>query len=155
LRRRVFLNAIGLAAFAAATASRSRAQTRDIVLFADESLKPAIDEANALFLFENAMKVVVSYGASSDLARRIENGASADVFISADTRAMDALAARNMIDPDSRADLVTKTAAQPPVNYPIAILSASTNVLASIYVQYLRSPKATPFFEKAGFVVPT
>jgi ABC-type molybdate transport system substrate-binding protein len=132
----------------------SHAQTRDIILFADDSLKTAIEEANALFLFENAMKVIVSYGASSDLARQIENGASADVFIAADSRGMDALAARNMIEPDSRADLVTKTDAQPPINYAIAILSGSTNVLASIYVQYLRSPKATPFFEKAGFVVP-
>ena len=40
-----------------------------------------------------------------------------------------------------------------PIIYPIAILTSSTNVLASIYVQYLRSPKAASFFERQGFVV--
>jgi molybdate transport system substrate-binding protein len=41
----------------------------------------------------------------------------------------------------------------PPINYPIAMLASSTNGVAPIYVQYLRSPKAAPFFEKQGFVV--
>ena len=37
--------------------------------------------------------------------------------------------------------------------YPIAILASSTNGVAPVYVQYLLSPKAEPFFEKQGFVV--
>jgi len=43
--------------------------------------------------------------------------------------------------------------AHPPIVYPIAILASSTNSVAPIYVQYLLSPKAEPFFEKRGFVV--
>src|SRR5439155_8136024 len=35
----------------------------------------ALDEANSLFLFENGSGVKVSYGASSALAKQIENGA--------------------------------------------------------------------------------
>jgi molybdate transport system substrate-binding protein len=41
----------------------------------------------------------------------------------------------------------------PPIVYPIAITASSTNEVASIYVQYLLSPKAEPFFEKQGFTV--
>ena len=41
----------------------------------------------------------------------------------------------------------------PPIVYPIAILSSSTNVLASIYVQWLRSGKADEFLEKYGFTI--
>jgi molybdate transport system substrate-binding protein len=41
----------------------------------------------------------------------------------------------------------------PPIIYPIAILASSTNGVAPVYVQYLLSPKAEPFFEKQGFVV--
>ena len=148
---RAFLYAIRLAVLAAAIVAPlsmpSRAQTRDIVLFADASLKDALEEANNLFLYENAMKVVVSYGASSELARQIENGAMVDVFISAGPAPMSALAERKLIDPGTRADVVRK----PPSVYPIAILANSTNVLASIYLQYLTSPKAAPFFEKQGF----
>ena len=154
--RRAFLQAMQIVVLPAAIAALlvtgmslpARTQTRDIVLFADESLKGAIEEANHLFLYENAMKVVVSYGSSSDLARQLENGAMADVFISAGAAPMDSLAGRRLIEADSRADLVRK----PPATYPVAILTSSTNVLASIYVQYLTSPKAAPFFEKQGFV---
>jgi molybdate transport system substrate-binding protein len=41
----------------------------------------------------------------------------------------------------------------PPIVYPIAILASSTNGVAPVYLQYLLSPKAEPFFEKQGFVV--
>jgi molybdate transport system substrate-binding protein len=41
----------------------------------------------------------------------------------------------------------------PPIVYPIAILAGSTNGVAPVYLQYLLSPKAEPFFEKQGFVV--
>jgi molybdate transport system substrate-binding protein len=44
--------------------------------------------------------------------------------------------------------------AHPPIIYPIAIMANSTNGVAPIYVQFLRSPKAVPFFEKQGFTVP-
>jgi len=71
----------------------------------------------------------------------------ADVFISAGPQPMDSLAQRKLLQEDSRADLVAK----PPLTYPIGILASSTNVLASIYVQYMTSPKAAPFFEKQGF----
>jgi len=153
---KAFLDALPRAVLRAAVAAlivaivplQPQAQTRDIILFADASLKNAIDEANILFLSDNAMNVVVTYGATPELARQLENGAMADVFISAGPASMSALAERKLIEPDTRADLVRKA----PTVYPVAILTNSTNVLASIYVQYLISGKAAPFFEKQGFV---
>jgi molybdate transport system substrate-binding protein len=44
-------------------------------------------------------------------------------------------------------------ATHPPIIYPMAILAGSTNGVAPVYVQYLLSPKAEPFFEKRGFTV--
>jgi molybdate transport system substrate-binding protein len=78
------------------------AQFRDVLVFAAASLKDALDEANAIFLFENGSGVRVSYGASSALAKQIENGAPADVFISADLDWMDYVAERKLIKPDTR-----------------------------------------------------
>jgi molybdate transport system substrate-binding protein len=80
----------------------SRAQFRDVLVFAAASLKDALDEANALFLFENGSGVRVSYAASSALARQIESGAPADVFISADLDWMDYVAERKLMKPDTR-----------------------------------------------------
>jgi molybdate transport system substrate-binding protein len=234
----------------------SRAQFRDVLVFAAASLKDALDEANSLFLFENGSGVRVSYAASSALAKQIENGAPADVFISADLDWMDYVAERKLIKPDTRAQFLgnrlvlianadskislaigpnfplaqalgnnrlamadpsavpagkygkaaleklgvwdsvaakiapaqdvraalvlvsrgeaplgivyqTDAAADknvkvvatfpesshPPIIYPLAILAGSTNGVAPVYVQYLLSPKAEPFFEKRGFTV--
>src|SRR5436309_3639537 len=80
----------------------TRAQFPDVVVFAAASLKNALDEANSLFLFENGSGAKVSYGASSALAKQIENGAPADVFISADNDWMDYLAERKLIMSDTR-----------------------------------------------------
>ena len=53
--------------------------------FAAASMKNALDEADTLFTKQSGIKVVASYAASSALMNQIEQGASADVFLSADT----------------------------------------------------------------------
>ena len=135
------------ALFTGALVERAWTQTQDIILFADESLKTSIEGANAFFLSENAFTVIVTYGPSAELARQLEGGAMADVFISAGPQTMDALAGRKLIETSSRADVVRKAS----VTYPVAVMTSSTNVLASIYVQWLTTPKAQPYFEKEGF----
>jgi molybdate transport system substrate-binding protein len=82
------------------------AQAANLVVFAAASLKEALDEQ--ILAFEPARnRVVASYAASSALARQIEHGAPADLFISADADWMDYLAARSLIDGASRVDLVS------------------------------------------------
>ena len=73
-----------------------------LLVFAAASLKNALDEAAASY----GKKVVASYGASSTLARQIENGAPADVFISADLEWMDYLEKKRLLAPGTRRDLL-------------------------------------------------
>jgi molybdate transport system substrate-binding protein len=80
----------------------ARAQINDILVFGAASLKNALDDANAQYLQQTNRKIVVSYGASSALAKQIEHGAPADIFISADLDWMDYLAERKLIKPDTR-----------------------------------------------------
>jgi molybdenum ABC transporter molybdate-binding protein len=82
------------------------AQTKDILVFGAASLKNALDDANAAYLRQANKKVVVSYGASSALARQIESGAPADLFISADLDWMDYVAQRNLIKPATRSNFL-------------------------------------------------
>ena len=56
-----------------------------LVVFAAASLRNALDEAAGIY----AAPVRVGYGASNALARQIEQGAPADLFLSADTDWMD------------------------------------------------------------------
>jgi ABC-type molybdate transport system substrate-binding protein len=135
----------------AAAGVQAQAQTRDIVVHADANLRGALEAANNLFLFENAMRVAVSYATSTAQAGEIASGKVGDVFI-ADVKAMDFVAERKLVDNNTREDFLGDNA-HPEIRYGVAILTSSSNVLASIYVQYLLSPKATPYFEKEGFVV--
>ena len=65
------------------------ADADDVLVFAAASLKEALDAQVAAFRQGVSDKVVVSYGASSALAKQIEAGAPADMFIAADIDWMD------------------------------------------------------------------
>ena len=76
----------------------SDAQDHTVTVFAAASLKDALDAAVQSYAAEGHGKVVVSYAASATLAKQIENGAPADLFISANEEWMDYLAKRDLID---------------------------------------------------------
>jgi molybdate transport system substrate-binding protein len=90
------------------SASGALAQTPEakLVIFAAASLKNALDEANAACQREKGQETATSYAASSTLAKQIEAAAPADIFISADLDWMDYLAKRNLIKPETRANLL-------------------------------------------------
>jgi len=243
-------------ALTAAWSVAAHAQGRDLLVFGAASLKSALDNANAQYQRGAGHKIVVSYGASSALAKQIENGAPADIFISADLDWMDYVAEHKLIKPETRFNLLgnklvliapadssinltvapnfplahalgndrlamadpaavpagkygkaalealgvwssvsskiaptqdvratlllvsrgeaalgivyqTDAAADkgvkivgafpesthPPIIYPIAVTTASTNPGAAAYIGFLKSPAAKPAFEKQGFVV--
>lgn len=78
----------------------------DTTVFAAASLKNALDEISQSWSAQKSGKVVVSYGGSPALARQIEKGAPADIFISADLEWMDYLAQRKLINDASRVNLL-------------------------------------------------
>jgi molybdate transport system substrate-binding protein len=80
-----------------------------ITVFAAASLKESLDEAASSYHKASGQSVRVSYAASSALARQIEQGAPADVFLSADRDWMDYLQQRSLIDTASRRDLLGNT----------------------------------------------
>ena len=80
-------------------------------MFAAASLKNALDEIAADWAKETGKHAPrISYAASSALAKQIEQGAPADMFISADLDWMDYLAGKNLIKPDTRVNLLGQQA---------------------------------------------
>ncbi|WP_284777324.1 molybdate ABC transporter substrate-binding protein [Agrobacterium sp. lyk4-40-TYG-31] len=227
-----------------------------VTVFAAASMKNALDAANAEWTKETANEATVSYAASSALAKQIEAGAPADVFISADLAWMDYVAGKKLIKDGTRVNLLgnrlvlvapsdkakpvdisqgfdlagligdgklamgavdsvpagkygkaaleklgvwsavqskvagaesvraalvlvsrgeapygivyqTDAAADPgvkivgtfpqdshePIIYPVAILSESKSPAATAYLDFLKSAKAAPYFEKQGFTI--
>jgi molybdate transport system substrate-binding protein len=95
-----------LALLAALVATPARAQPADLVVFAAASLKNALDATAAAWQRETGVAVRISYAASSALARQIEQGAPADLFVSADLDWMDYVAERNLVKAGSRTNLL-------------------------------------------------
>ena len=88
---------------AMATPAGVRAADQDMVtVFAAASLTDALQTLAADWRQENGGEVRYSFAASSTLARQIEAGAPADIFVSANPEWMDYLAGKNLIVPDSR-----------------------------------------------------
>jgi molybdate transport system substrate-binding protein len=87
-------------------APHARAQEKSLVAFAAASLKNAVDDVNAAFTRATGIKTVVSYAATPALVKQIEQGAPADVFLSADVEWMDYAAEKKLIKSDTRVNLL-------------------------------------------------
>src|SRR5712672_4144454 len=89
-----------------AASSPALAQDRNLTVFAAASMKNALDDIDAAYTAKIGVKIVVSYAASSALAKQIEQGAPADIFASADTDWMDYAIAKKNINEPTRVNLL-------------------------------------------------
>ncbi len=257
LLRRSFFKTIAAATsfwMAASFAAVPAHAAEKVTVFAAASMKNALDAINAEWAKDSGNEATVSYAASSALAKQIEQGAPADIFISADLAWMDYVAEKKLINADSRSNLLgnrivlvapadkakpveikqgfdlaalvgdgrlamgavdsvpagkygkaaleklgvwssveqkvagaesvraalllvsrgeapygivyqTDAAAgvkivgtfpedsHPPIIYPVAVLAEAKSPATKAYLDFLKSEKATPFFEKQGFTV--
>lgn len=119
---------LGLAGLATAPASAAD----KITIFAAASMKTALDPLAQSWSESTGNTAVVSYAGSSALARQIEAGAPADVFISADLDWMSYLAERKLVQPESVVRLLGNS---------IVIIAPADSTVAL---------DATPGFDLAG-----
>jgi molybdate transport system substrate-binding protein len=82
------------------------AQGKDVLVFAAASLKNALDDIAGQRQRGSGKKTVISYAASNTLIKQIEQGAPADIFISADLDWMDYGQQKGLLKPDSRSNLL-------------------------------------------------
>lgn len=93
-----------LAALPATLPIAARADT--VTVFAAASLKTALDEIAARYGEETGDALRVSYAGSSKLARQIQQGAPAQIFVSANAAWMDVLEDEGLLAAATRADLL-------------------------------------------------
>lgn len=98
------LIAIALSAFVATPVF-----AEEITIFAAASLKTALDDISSQWQKSSGDTVTISYAGSSQLAKQIQQGAPADIFISAAENWMDELAKTDNIDPSTRSNLLGNT----------------------------------------------
>ncbi|OJU24716.1 MAG: molybdate ABC transporter substrate-binding protein [Nitrobacter sp. 62-13] len=113
---RSLFSALLVGAFLAAPASAkdakpsamapAAAQDKTLTVFAAASMKNALDDVDKAYTAKTGAKIVASYAASSALAKQIEQGAPADVFVSADTAWMDYVKDKKAINEPTRVNLL-------------------------------------------------
>jgi molybdate transport system substrate-binding protein len=87
-------------------APAAAAQPKNVVVFAAASLKDAMDDANRAWERETGKAATIVYAASNLLAKQIDAGAPADLFISADLDWMTYAVAKKLVRAESRIDLL-------------------------------------------------
>jgi molybdate transport system substrate-binding protein len=102
MKRRALL---GLAVAIAFAPTAALAQD-GLVIFAAASLKNALDDIATGWKDSGKPAAKISYAASSALAKQLEQGAPADLFISADTDWMDYVEKKDLIKKDTRVNLL-------------------------------------------------
>jgi molybdate transport system substrate-binding protein len=117
----------------------------EITVFAAASLTDSLRQAAAHYEKDSGDKIIFNFGASSTLARQIEEGAPADIFLSADEAKMDGLEKKGLIESATRKSrlgnvLVVVVAA----DSALQIQSAGDLTNASIQKIALADPRAVP-----------
>ncbi|MGB6117509.1 MAG: molybdate ABC transporter substrate-binding protein [Mesorhizobium sp.] len=95
-----------IAAAAALMSAAPAAAQEKVTVFAAASLKNALDAVNAACEADVGEAATISYAASSALAKQIEEGAPADVFMSADLDWMAYLSGKDLTKKDTETNLL-------------------------------------------------
>ncbi|HEX3282739.1 MAG TPA: molybdate ABC transporter substrate-binding protein, partial [Pyrinomonadaceae bacterium] len=74
----------------------------ELVVAAAANLTDAFTEMGSAFTNKTGIRVVLSFGATAELAKQIENGAPFDVFAAADTEHIDSLEHAGLLTPGTR-----------------------------------------------------
>ena len=98
-----------LSLLAVSGVSQAQNTNRPLLIFGAASVTNALDEIAAIYSKREGIEIKTSYGASSVLAKQLDAGAPADIFISADQEWMDYAAKKSSIRPESRINLLGNT----------------------------------------------
>jgi molybdate transport system substrate-binding protein len=153
--KRTFFFRLILSALIAAGIARAEPPLR---VSAAASLSDALREIDAEFSKASGTQVYLNLGASSTLARQIDEGAPGDVFFSADQAKMDALAAKGLILAETREDQLSNSlVVVVPADSRLKLASIKDLTTSRVSKIATGDPKAVPvgvyarsYFEKAG-----
>jgi len=151
-------------------ASVSPARAASVHVFAAASLTESLKEIAAAYEKQSGDRIIFNFGASSFLARQIEEGAPADIFFSADEAHMDSLEKKAMIAQETRRSRLSNSLVIVVMaDSPLPISSAKDLAEPNVKRLALADPKTVPagiyakqYLEKQGLwnavaprVVPT
>ena len=121
------------------------ARADEILVAAAASLTDALRDLGKSFQGKSNHRILLTLGPSNFLARQIDEGASADIFFSADTAQMDFLDKRGRLEPNSRKNLLSNQLVMiVSSDSPLAIASAKDLLKPEVKKIAFADPAAVP-----------
>ncbi len=125
--------------------SKTNTENKDILVLAAASLTDVITELANNYKTETGTTVTFSFASSGALQTQIEAGSPADIFFSAAQKQMDALQEKDLIDTDTRKNLLeNKVVLISPTNSNLNIKSFTDMTNANVTKIGLGEPKSVP-----------
>jgi molybdate transport system substrate-binding protein len=117
----------------------------ELQVFAAASLTDALQELATAYEKASGDKVLLNFGASSTLARQIQEGAPADLFLSADEEKMDGLEKHRLLLAGTRRSVLSNTlVVVVPADSTLRIAGAADLATSRVRVLALAEPQSVP-----------
>jgi ABC-type molybdate transport system substrate-binding protein len=146
---RVLLSLFLLANASSAVAADAQ-EMNSITVLADSRLGVVLSELASSFTQDNMISVSNTFGVSSEQEKKIEDGESADLFITADPVLVQQLKIKGMVDVYS----IGRVASQRDVHFTAAVVASENMTAARNYLAFLKSKKAREIFKNNGMSTP-
>jgi molybdate transport system substrate-binding protein len=122
-----------------------RLRAAELQVFAAASLTDALQELAAAYQKSSGEAVSLNFGASSTLARQIQEGAPADLFLSADEEKMDGLEKRSLLLAGTRRSLLSNAlVVVVPADSKLKITTPADLASSKVRVLALAEPQSVP-----------
>ncbi|MEQ8197276.1 MAG: molybdate ABC transporter substrate-binding protein [Clostridiaceae bacterium] len=140
------VTAVSLAALSGCSAAKTDTKPVTITVSAAASLKDSMEEIKTLYTKDHSnVTITYNFGASGTLQQQIEQGAEADLFISAAPKQMDALKSKGLISEDTCVNLLSnKVVLVVPKDSTLTINDFKSLADASVKKIALGEPKSVP-----------
>jgi ABC-type molybdate transport system substrate-binding protein len=144
--------AVIVAAMFFVTPAKAAAQNEiaSITVLADSRLAVAFSEIASRFAHESMISVSGTFGAGDEQKKKIEDGESADLFITSDMQLIQQLKTKGLVDVYS----IGRVASHHDIHYTAAIVASENMTPARNFLAFLKSPEARDIFRKNGMSAP-
>ncbi len=125
-------------------------EIESITVLADGQIAVALSELASLFTHEKTISVSATFGISEDQKKRIEDGESADLFITTDMQLIQQLKVKGLVDVYS----IGRIASHHETHFLAAVVASENMTPARNFLAFLKSDEARKVFKKNGLSVP-
>lgn len=140
-----FLLALSLFGIVSCSPKTEDTESKEILVLAAASLTDVLNELATSYKEITGVTVTFSFASSGALQTQIESGSPADIFFSAAQRQMNALEEKDLIETDTRKNLVeNKVVLITPVNSALNIKSFNDMANPNVQKIGLGEPKSVP-----------